>query len=334
MHPSRLSIFSEVRYYRKFSQELQAHLARNPQDWTKFQDVFNLTVDRIYKDIQQFEKENINKFEDRVYQLKRIFVKRYRRYFLSGEYIKWSFDKPFGYAGDFKIIDSIYLNAPRTTGFDRLWDNYFEQLAVSCAVRERKEDFKNILLNFIKEHKGRQIRIMNLACGPAREIKELVELTGSISSSKITFDCYDFDTHALDYARSLIGNAKNINFFQKNAIRIALRSDVTKEIACTYDLIYSTGLFDYFDERVAIRLIANLKKVLKEGGLMVIANMRDKFSNPSAGWMEWVAEWFIIYRTEKEFRKIFLDAGFLPEDLKIVSQKSRVMQYCFAKIKE
>lgn len=330
MRSKEISIFSEVKHYRKFSQGLQEHLAINPNDWRKFQEIFNLKVNTIYKDIQQFEKENINRAEERVYQLKKIFIKRYRPYFLCGEYIKWSFDKPFGYAGDHKIIDNIYLNEPKTIGFDRLWDNYFEQLAVSCAVRERKEDFKKILLNFIREHGSKEIRIMNLACGSAREIKDISESVEDKLSSNITFDCYDFDTNALIYARNLIGNAKNINFLQKNALRIALRSDVRKEIDYTYDFIYSTGLFDYLDERVAIRLIANLKKVLKPDGLMVIANMHDKFSNPSAGWMEWVAEWFLIYRTHQQFKKIFLDAGFQSDNLKIVTQKSGIMQYCFA----
>ena len=74
----------------------------------------------------------------------------------------------------------------------------------------------------------------------------------------------------------------------------------------------------------------NLKKILKNDGLMIICNARDRYSNPSVGWMEWVADWYLIYRTEAEFKKIFLEAGFLPENLQIIPQESKVMQYCFA----
>lgn len=323
------TLFSEVKYYIKLSQEIQANLSKYPHDWPKFQEMCNATLDKLYDYILQFERENIDKSESEVYRSKKIFEKRYRRYFLHGEFPKWSYEKPYGYAGDFKIIDDIYQNQLRTIGFDRLYDNYFQQLTAAKAIRERKEDFKKLIFNFIKERRNKNICIMNLASGPAREIKELLEVNSEKLFSEVIFDCYDFDVRAIDYAKKLLNNRGNINFFQKNAIRLALKKDIKEEIAHDYDLIYSTGLFDYLDERLAVRLVANLKKLLKRGGIMVISNARDKYSNSSAGWMEWVAEWYLIYRTEDEFKKIFLDAGISIKDLQIVSQQSKVMQYCF-----
>lgn len=326
------TLFSEVKYYIKLSQEIQTNLSKYPNDWPKFQKIFDLTVDKIYEDILQFERENIDKFESEVYRRKKIFEKRYRHYFLHGEFPKWSYEKPYGYAGDFKIIDDIYQNQLRTNGFSRLYDNYFQQLAAAKAIRERKEDFKKIIIDYVKGRKDSNIRIMNLASGPAREIKELMDLDSNNLFSKVIFDCYDFDIRAIDYAKDVVNNPANVNFFQKNAVRLALKKDIEKEIPYKYDLIYSTGLFDYFDERVATRLVSNLKKLIKKNGFIIISNVRDKFSNSSAGWMEWVAEWYLIYRTENEFERIFLDAGFLKDNLKILSQQSKVMQYCLAKV--
>lgn len=329
MNVTTLTLFSEVKHYLKLSQELQAYLAKHPNDWYKFQEVFNSSLNKIYDNILQFEKENIDKFESKIYKFKKIFEKRYRRYFLYGEFIKWSYEKPFGYAGDFKIIDDIYQNQSHTAGFDRLWDNYFQQLSAPNAIRERKEDFKKSIFNFVKER--RNVRIMNLASGSAREIKELLESDSNKFFSKVIFDCYDLDIRAIDYAKQLLNNNARVNFFQKNAIRLALKKDIKEEIPVSYDLIYSTGLFDYLDERVAVRLVNNLKKLLKKDGVIIISNVRDKYSNSSAAWMEWVAEWYLIYRTENEFRKVFLDAGFLSKNLHIIPQQSKVIQYCFAK---
>lgn len=332
MISTRFNLFSEVKHYIKLSRDLQAHLSKYPDDWPKLQKIFNLTVDKIYEDILQFEKKNIDKFESNVYRRKKIFEKRYRRYFLHGEFPKWSYEKPYGYAGDFKIIDDIYQNQLRTIGFDRLYDNYFQQLATVKAIRERKEDFKKIIFDFVKNHKNRNIHIMNLASGPAREIKELLESDSDGLFSKVIFDCYDFDIRAIDYAKQLLNNQNNVNFFQKNAIRLALKKDIKEEIPQDYDLIYSTGLFDYLDERVAVRLVGNLKKLLKKDGIMIISNATDKYSNSSAGWMEWVAGWYLIYRTGPEFKKIFIDACFPPGDLQIIVQNSKVMQYCLAHV--
>lgn len=333
MSSTKLTLFSNVKSYINLSKKMQIHLSKYPDDWSRFQKIFNSAVDKIYQDILEFERKNIERFESKVYRLKKIFEKRYRRYFLYGEFISWSFKKPYGYAGDFKIIDDIYQNKPRTTGFERLWDNYFQQLDISKATRERKDNFKKIIVDFVKKRKNSNCRIMDLASGPARIIKELLDADSHNLFSNVIFDCYDFDIRAINHAKKLLNNANNVNFIQKNAIRLALMKDIKKEIPWNYDVIYCAGLFDYLDERTAIRLVGNLKRLIKKNGIFIllISNISHKCNNPSASWMEWVADWNLIYRTGTEFKKIFLDARFSPENLQIIQQDSKIMQYCLVK---
>lgn len=321
------TLFSKVKDYRDLSRKLQLHLAHYPNDWRRFQDIFNSKIDKVIVDILQSEK-----IDKRVDKLRMIFQKRYRQHFLYGDYVKWSFKKPFGYSGDFKIIEDIYLNQPSTTGFDRLWDNRFLQLDASKATRERKEDFKQIIYDFVKSHRGLNIRIMNLASGPAREIKELLEVDSNNYFSNVLFDCYDLENKAIEYAKQLLNSYSNINFLQKNVVRLALKRDITQEITWKYDLIYSMGLFDYLEEKLAIRLIRNLRNLLKKNGMLIVSNYTVKDNNISACLMEWIAEWNLIYRSEEEFRELFIAAGFKPNELRLEPQKSKVMHYCFAKL--
>ena len=328
----KFNLFAEVKPYLRLRKELVSYLSKHPNEWPKFQEIFTLTVDKIYADILELERTNIDKYESDIYRLKKIFEKRYRRYFLYGEYMRWCLNKPFGYSGDFKIIDNIYQNEVRTTGFDGLCDSWFQQLAASKAVRARKEDFKKMILDFAKKFRGQEMRIMNLASGPAREIKELLEIDNNKELfSQTTFDCYDFNVEAINYAKQLLKNPDRIVFFKKNALRLAFKKNIEDEIACKYDLIYSTGLFDYLGERVAIRLVNNLRKILKAGGIMLISNARDKYSNSSSTWMEWIGEWFLIYRNDAEFERIFLNAGFPKKQIQVISQESKVMQYCIVR---
>jgi SAM-dependent methyltransferase len=326
------SLFSKVKYYLKLSKEMQAHLSKYPNDLPKFQNIFNSTLEKISLNILQFESSNIANSESKIYKFKKIFEERYKNYFLYGEFPRLAYEKPFGYAGDYKIIDAIYQNRPRTVGYDGLWDNYFLQMTASKATRQRKEDLKKIIYEFLKNHRNQSIRIMNLGSGPAREIKELSDGDADGYFSKVIFDCYDFDIRAINYAKSLLKNIPNVNFFQKNAIRLALKRDIKQEVPFEYDLIYSAGLFDYLDEKISLRLIANLKKLLKRDGTLIVANFENKYSNSSAGLMEWVTEWYLIYRTKEELKKIFLDASFLSKNLKIISQQNKVVLYCFAKL--
>jgi len=321
------SLRTKLKLYKKRACEIESYLSRSPAEWGKFQSEFNSEVNKIFRDIMNFEQNNFALGrEGKVYKLKRVFIKRIRELFLKGSYNEWSLRKPFGYAGDFKIIDDIYQNNPTTTGFDRLFDNYFQMSAISVAVRNRKEDFKRLIINFINNNQGRDLRIMDLASGSCRELKEILCANPSFSKN-ITFDCYDNDEKAIEYARVLLSNFPQINFIKENAIRIAFRKDIHSIINKRYDFIYATGLFDYFGERVGIVLVRNLKKLLKPNGILAISSVRDKYSNPSVHYMEWVGDWNLVYRDDEEFRKIFLDAGFREVELRTQYEQQGIMQY-------
>jgi len=278
-----------------------------------------------------FEKINFSKGqEEKVYKLKKIFINKIRELFLKGAYHEWGFRKPFGYAGDFKIIDDIYQNNPTTDGFVRLFDNYCMMSAISVAVRNRKEDFKRLIKGFIDDKKGKQLRIMDLASGPCREINEILTLNPALCKNVI-FDCYDHDDKAIEYAKGLLTGYHNINFIKENAMRIAFRKNISNLIDKKYDLIYSTGLFDYFNERVGISVIENLWKLLNSNGMLAISTMRDKYSNPSVHYMEWVADWNLVYRNEEEFGQLFINAGVNKDKLEVQYEQQGIIQYIIAK---
>lgn len=325
------SLRTTVKKYKKRVAEIEKYLNKNPEEWGKFQNEFNSEVNAIFRDIMNFEKESIeNGDENKIYKLKRLFINKIREPFIRGDYISWSLKKPYGYAGDFKVIEDCYENNPKTTGFDRLFDNYSQMSAISIAVRNRKNDFKKMIIEYVASNQHKPIRIMDLASGPCREIYEmLIEKQGLFKN--VIFDCYDSDAHALEYAKERLAAHKNVNFFNQNAARIAFRKDVNGLIEQKYNIIYSTGLFDYFEERIAFRLIQNLKKLLNEDGQLLISDVRDKFSNPSLHFMEWVAEWELVYRDDDDFRKLFIDAGFATDKIEPFYEQQGILQYILAK---
>lgn len=330
------SLRTKIKHYKKIAHEIEQYLAKHPDEWKKFQNEFNAEINNIFREIMEFEKESFaNDRKERLLKLKQIFTNRIRKVFLKGVYNRWSLDKPYGYAGDFKIIDDIYLNEPPTTGFDRLFDNYFQMSAISIAVRNRKEDFKKLIINFLTERKNQPVRIMNLASGPCREIKEI--LSSNITLNKnVVIDCYDHDKRSLDFAKNILSGHGNVNFIQENALRLAVSKDINSMLKRRYDFIYSTGLFDYLNYRISVRLIKNLKHLLNPEGVLAIADVRDKYSNPSVHYMEWVGEWNLLYRQDDEFKKIFIDAGFNDTELKAQYEQQKIVQYIIAvnKIKQ
>lgn len=321
------SLKAKIKHYRKKADKIEFVLKKSPNEWGKFQSVFNFEVNNIFREIMLYEKDYIaNGQEAKVYRLKRFFINKLRYLFVRGEYIDFSLRKPFGYAGDFQIIENIYRNNPKTNGFDRLFDNYFLMSAISIAVRNRKNDFKRMITEFVKRKRKRPLKIMNLASGPCYGIRELLMEDPKLFKSVI-FHCYENDNNAIKFASSFLRDHKNIKFIKENASRIAFRKDIYSLINEKYDLIYSTGLFDYFEERFSIKLIRNLKKLLKPRGKLLISDVRDKYSNPSVHFMEWVGDWNLVYRDDDAFRNIFYNAGFKKKELYFGYEQQGILQY-------
>ena len=63
------------------------------------------------------------------------------------------------------------------------------------------------------------------------------------------------------------------------------------------------GFFDYLNRKTSVNLLRNLRKLLKPEGRLFISNVRDKYSNPSVHFMEWVGDWNLVYREDDEFKK-------------------------------
>jgi len=324
---------NRIKLYLKRAREVEEYLRVHPNEWGRFQNEFNSEVNAIFRDIMDFEKINVaigNR--DKIAKLKKLFINRIRKIFMKGVYIEWSLRKPYGYAGDFKIIDDIYKNNPDTKGFDRLFDNYYQMSSICVAVRNRKEDFKRAINDFINQRKQEPIKIMSLACGSARDLKEILSSNPSpVSKKQVFFDCYDHDQRAIDFASELLGKYSNVKLAKRNAFRIAAAKSLESKHGVKYDFIYATGLFDYFTYKVSAKLISNLRKLLNKNGVLAISNVRDKYSNPSVHFMEWVGDWNLVYRSDDEFKRMFLDGGFREDELEIRYEQQGIMQYIFAR---
>lgn len=327
-HPVR-NLLQRVRDYKKRSKSIQLKLIKRPDEWGVYQSDFNQEVNGIFRDIMIYSRvmEEANR-ADLTERLKKFFVEKLRKYFLYGEYINHSLAKPRGYAGDYLIIDAIYKNNPQTNGYERLFDNYFQMSPISIAVRNRKEDFKRIIKSIVANC-AEPIRILNLASGPCRDLSELLG-DPEMADKFVLIDCIEQDVEAIKYAKKLIDNSDQVRFINMNVARLALYKNVQDKFEHKYDLIYSTGLFDYLDYRLSTRLISNCKKLLTNNGVIAISDVRDRFTNPSIHFMEWVGDWNLIYRDEKTFKKIFIDAGFQNQELTSLFEQQGMFHYVIA----
>ena len=192
--------------------------------------------------------------------------------------------KPYGYAGDFEVIDRIYQYSLSKNAELRRWDEYFQSREACQAVRNRKDYFISLLDAMASKHPN--LRILNVGCGPARDVLEYC----SHGNGFIKFECVDMDKEAISYAKKVCSNIlDHVTFHHCNIFRYRDEKP--------YKLIWSAGLFDYLDDRSFIALLGRLYKLLEPDGQIVVGNFSTQ--NPTRDYMEF-GEWFLRHRTEDD----------------------------------
>lgn len=227
--------------------------------------------------------------------------------------------KPYGYAGDFEIIDRIYQQEIINEDY-RTWDIYSLNHPAAQAVRNRKRYFKKLMSDKFSD--TNQLRMLNAASGPARDLYETFLEKEEDRHLEVT--CVEMDANAISFASKL--NAPfldNISFINKNIFRF--------ETSVQYDVVWSAGLFDYFDDRAFVLLLKKFGKWTKSGGEVIIGNFNDEH-NPSRVFMEVFGEWHLNHRSPEKLINLALQAGFMPEQISVGKEPENINLFLHIRI--
>lgn len=220
--------------------------------------------------------------------------------------------KPHGYAGDYEIIDRIYQKYISDQPHLTKWDVYWQKQTAADAVRNRVK-YLSLLLN--EQYKNKQsdknLNVLNLASGPGRD---LLYFFDHYPNAKVYVDCIEQDQNAINHATELCrAHLTKINFIKKNVVRFKSEKK--------YDLIWSAGLFDYFDDKLFVHMLKKLKRMVARGGEIVIGNFST--SNPSKPFME-IFEWHLYHRSSEILKKLASTAGFDAKQMMVKKEESDV----------
>ena len=172
------------------------------------------------------------------------------------------------------------------------------------ANRNRKDFYKGYINRIIQREQAP--RITSIASGPAIEIIEVLDENPAAEGSIIT--CLDFESRALDYVKEQIHKIESkhnktykISYINANIMNM-LRHDNLEGLIEKQDLIYSSGLIDYFSDKIASKMIEELFDRLKQGGQLIVGNVSA--ANKHRAYTEILGEWFINHRTEEDMLEL------------------------------
>ena len=286
---------------------------------SKLEKYFNI----FFHHVEEFESEI--KDEKVINNSKFFFRFLTKKYLFQSKFLKYSFLKPRGYPGDYEIIEKMYNQKPISSKLGFYLDNYFAKTDYVQAVRDRKNKMKIILCKFINNFPKDLtcIRILNLACGSCREIRELVS-ESFLTNRQIIFTLVDQEVDALKFAsKKLCKPPTNFKFaFIKSDILQFFRNLVGSKEIPKQDLIYSIGLADYLPNSVLIPMVRHSYNLLTKNGCFVIAH-KNICEYPSLV-SDWSANWKFIPRTKDDLKNLIMTAlGDKDYKINFIMEKSK-----------
>jgi len=236
---------------------------------------------------------------------------------LGSPFVRRALRKPLGYAGDYEMVNMI-LRDPRegATLFAKIVNVVFLRNPPAIAHRNRIRHLKQRIAAETARitATGRPCRILNLGCGPAREVQEFLAEDAGSNHADVTL--LDFNGETLEFVREHLGQMRThhrrraaLRFEQQSIGGLLGRSRQPDAGPRRdgYDFVYCAGLFDYASDRICSRLAARLHGMLAPGGLLLVTNVDD--SKPFRQSMEYLLDWRLVYRDRDRLRQLVPDGA-------------------------
>lgn len=186
-----------------------------------------------------------------------------------------------------------------------IWNFWADKYDKLWVQKYSLKPTRNYILNVMKEFKHKDIKVLDLGCGPGQLIYELSE---KYKNLKIT---------GVDFSHKMLLISKSIN---PQATHINLDAHELYKLKDSFDIIICTHSLPYYKEPENV--MKELKRLLNDNGRIFMGfasgnNFYDKFVLFFVKLTTGPAN----YPSDENFRKI-VSSYFKVENLKIIKEKS------------
>jgi SAM-dependent methyltransferase len=224
---------------------------------------------------------------------------RLGKFFFQSAFLRRAMDKPFGYPGDFQMMDQIYRNEPSGEGIARIIDGFALARPTAQANRNRVPYIADILRRACPP--GTNVRVVSIGCGPAWEARVLAASEPELAA-RIHLTLVDQEPRALAACKAafagIAGSFASVRFIEAPIEELATRGSDAQRAITGSDVVYSAGLFDYFNDHNFVVYLQAMYDALRPGGRLMVGNVSP--GNPDKRLLEYVTEWILYYRSEPE----------------------------------
>jgi len=175
---------------------------------------------------------------------------------------------------DCEVTDRIYCRWISRKPHLANWDHYFHGLPIARAMCSRRRYFHDWLASWEKKVSTQPIRVLDIGCGPARDVAEYFE---QYPGSRAVIECVDANDEAITYAHSVCADYRDrVEFHRANPFRY--------QPAQPPLLVWCANLFDRLADKFCVRLLERYYWYLAPEGEIVAGNFSSV--NTHHNWMK------------------------------------------------
>ena len=197
--------------------------------------------------------------------------------------------------------------------FYNIWFTTSNPKAVRNRLKIVERELRKALNHLVSTHLKDDVRILSVASGSARAIVDGIK-GESFSPLSLHITLLDKSEEALNYSRSLVGNANFPDNFSFRWVSGTANSFPEFFQSEKPDIIETVGLMDYFNDEQVLRFFTTVFENLSENGIFITANISD---NPERKFVTDLVGWKMIYREPESFIELAKKAGFDTKNIKI-----------------
>ena len=228
--------------------------------------------------------------------------------------------KPRGYAGDYEMIARIVEKKSCTHPLGAAFDHFFLSQAAPQAVRHRTDLAAGAIAECFYRAGHEDYQVVSFGAGPAIDLERFLRLVPHGQRSAIGITLFDIDPEALDHAKSRLHThlaAGQLVHHRENIFRMPERSTQQLVFPAAH-FILCTGLFDYLSDVAASQMLAFLHRHLEPNGTLMVGNFAPH--NPTRTYMEWIGNWYLIYRDAAALLRVADAAGIESDRRQVVAE--------------
>lgn len=245
--------------------------------------------------------------------------------------VRYGFEKPRGFPGDYKIMEMIYDNKPISKDPSGIYFDYdFLNNPYAVALRQRKDRFREYVHKCITQEGSKSYTVLSIMCGSCREIRESMSAFQAVAP--VVFSCLDSDDEALRFAHAslldagqAVGEMAEFRFIKENVVDV-FNNDALAESLGEQDLVYSVSAADYLSDAAVKKMIPFLYNLLSPRGRLILSHKNSEKTFPAIS-PDWFCDWHTVSRNKDNILGLIYTCGISKFSLVVESDDFNYIQY-------